>query len=125
MRERKREREKFSRAIKHYRTSRVRLIKSAASTTAAHREERNHYQEKKDLPLSFIPSVEKQMGHGRRKKEKWPRKKILRRLETRMGNERDEKRGKLIEKNGSAMANDNETLILEFNVGYLVIPYCV
>lgn len=65
------------------------------------------------------------MGHGRRKKEKWPRKKILRRLETRMGNERDEKRGKLIEKNGTAMANDNETLILEFNVGYLVIPYCV
>lgn len=84
VRERKREREKFSRAIKHYRTSRVRLIKSAASTTAAHREERNHYQEKKDLPLSFIPFVEKQMGHGRRKKEKWPRKKILRRLETRM-----------------------------------------
>lgn len=41
------------------------------------------------------------------------------------GNERDEKRGKLIEKNGTAMANDNETLILEFNVGYLVIPYCV
>lgn len=75
--------------------------------------------------MSFIPSVEKQMGHGRRKKEKWPRKKILRRLETRMGNERDEKRGKLIEKNGTAMANDNETLILEFNVGYLVIPYCV
>ena len=43
-------------------------------------------REKKDLPLipSFIPSVEKQMGHGRRRKKKWPRKKIPRRLETRM-----------------------------------------
>lgn len=114
MRERKREREKFSRAIKHYRTSRVRLIKSAASTTAAHREERNHYQEKKGFAIELYSFRGETNGTWKTKKRKMAEEKDTSPLGNKNGNERDEKRGKLIKKNGTAMANDNETLILEF-----------
>lgn len=63
-------------------------------------------REKKDLPLSFIPSVEKQMGHGRRRKKKNGRgKRYL------AAWKQEWKWEELIEKNGSAMANDNETLM--------------
>lgn len=47
-------------------------------------------REKKDLPLipSFIPSVEKQMGHGRRRKKKMAEEKDTSPLGNKNGNER-------------------------------------
>lgn len=62
-------------------------------------------REKKDLPLSFIPSVEKQMGHGRRRKKKMAEEKDTSPLGNKNGNERNE--GSWSKK----MANDNETLM--------------
>lgn len=92
------EREKFSRAIKHYRTSRVRLIKSAASTTAAHREERNHYQGKKGFAIELYSFRGETNGTWKTKKKKNGRGK--RYLAAWKQEWKWEERGELIEKNG-------------------------
>lgn len=84
------EREKFSRAIKHYRTSRVRLIKSAASTTAAHREERNHYQGKKGFAIELYSFRGETNGTWKTKKKKMAEEKDTSPLGNKNGNERNE-----------------------------------
>lgn len=99
-REQRDRRRKFSRVIKHYRTSRARLIKSAASTpTAAHREERNHYEGKRICHRALFPRGE---TNGTWKTKKMAGKRdhggcrVAYNREDESG--RAEKRGKLVEK---------------------------